>query len=758
MRQEADGIRRYCHVGTGNYNPKTAAPLRGHRAAVGRPRPRRRPHRPVQPPHRLQPPGRRTGSCWSRPSHLRHAIADRIEQQAELGAGGPHHAEDEQPGRPRDHRRAVRRVAARHRDRPHRARHLLPATAGARAVGQHPGAVDRRPVPRALPGLPLRRRPRNRRVPHRVGRPHAPQPRPSGRGARARHRPAAAGAAGGDARARPRRRHAGLGARRRRDAGTRSPPSPASPPTARSRSWRSLGPTPPDRLSWGNASPHERELKFTPGPSFRLPAVRRPDDELRADAPDDRHVARGLLRHRRPPARTRGREPPLPQRRGLDGEAPGVGRRRARPRPRSTSDGEPGDRPTARRRPRARARTPASRSRSSRGSTPCATGSCCATTTATQLAEVVDDEVSVLDGARLVARFRELEVEFAERRAARARRAASPTACAPPAPANPQHDPEDRACARAPRARPPRSRRRRRSSTSRRLRSTCCGPPMRPLDRAPAQRTIPGCALGDDAEDVHQARVATRRLRSDLRTFRTVRRSRSGTRSLRDELKWLGGAARARCATPTCCSNGSRVALDELPTSDRDAGKRLLDGLREHRTRARDELLDAHALRALRRAARPAGRGGARRSRRRATASSSSSSSATSCGSPGRSCARRCARSATSRPTRSCTRCASAPSAPATRPRPSRPAVGQGGQAASPPRSRTPGRARRAPGRGRRRAVAPAHAADGGGRRSSPRSSPASSLRSKTSAATRSREQWPTAWKHAKRAKLRRWM
>ena len=52
MRQEADGIRRYCHVGTGNYNPQTATPLRGRRPAHRRSRPRRRPHRALQLPHR----------------------------------------------------------------------------------------------------------------------------------------------------------------------------------------------------------------------------------------------------------------------------------------------------------------------------------------------------------------------------------------------------------------------------------------------------------------------------------------------------------------------------------------------------------------------------------------------------------------------------------------------------------------------------------------------------------------------------------
>jgi CHAD domain-containing protein len=62
--------------------------------------------------------------------------------------------------------------------------------------------------------------------------------------------------------------------------------------------------------------------------------------------------------------------------------------------------------------------------------------------------------------------------------------------------------------------------------------------------------------------------------------------------SLRKELKWLGGLlGTVRDDDVLLDRLEGRVA--DLPPSDRHAGKRLLDGLREHRVRARVELLEA---------------------------------------------------------------------------------------------------------------------------------------------------------------------
>jgi len=101
----------------------------------------------------------------------------------------------------------------------------------------------------------------------------------------------------------------------------------------------------------------------------------------------------------------------------------------------------------------------------------------------------------------------------------------------------------------------------------------------------------PTARLGEDPEGVHQARVATRRLRSDLRTFRSLLDERWAA-ELSDELRWLGdvfGAVR----DADVLLERLDTKLVELPEVDREPAKRLLDRLRTDHERGRDQMLGA---------------------------------------------------------------------------------------------------------------------------------------------------------------------
>ena len=110
----------------------------------------------------------------------------------------------------------------------------------ARADREHPHPLDRRPLPRALPHLPLRRRLRRSargRVPDRLGRLDAPQPLGAGRGRRPDRRAAPARAAVGDPRDLPGRPAQRLGDAARRQLRP-APARPTRPPARRGRTRR----------------------------------------------------------------------------------------------------------------------------------------------------------------------------------------------------------------------------------------------------------------------------------------------------------------------------------------------------------------------------------------------------------------------------------------------------------------------------------------------------------------------------------------
>jgi CHAD domain-containing protein len=205
-----------------------------------------------------------------------------------------------------------------------------------------------------------------------------------------------------------------------------------------------------------------------------------------------------------------------------------------------------------------------------------------------KVAEMVDDEVSVLDGSQLVTRFREIEVEFTKhagpdlpREVAAAMKAGG---AGKPDPVPKIVRALGQRAGDAPDLREPEP----------------LDEAALPIDvlRAAVVRSTrrlvahdPGVRHGDDMEEVHQARVATRRLRSDLRTFGAVV-DHEWSDALRDELKWLGGLLGAVRDTDVLLERLER-RLGTLDDIDEDAGHRLLAGLHAKRDAARDELLAA---------------------------------------------------------------------------------------------------------------------------------------------------------------------
>jgi CHAD domain-containing protein len=149
-----------------------------------------------------------------------------------------------------------------------------------------------------------------------------------------------------------------------------------------------------------------------------------------------------------------------------------------------------------------------------------------------QGAEIVDDNVAVLEGQRVTRRFREVEVELLEGDERTLRQLEKELRKAGAASTGELQPKLYRALDLAG------------PLEARKLEKGCPAGEALAIALDTEYRTLlvhdPGTRRGDDPEDLHQLRVATRRLRAFLRAARPLV-DRDWAGSLREELRWLGG-------------------------------------------------------------------------------------------------------------------------------------------------------------------------------------------------------------------------